>query len=397
MSKELSLQETGAMLLAAEKIVLCTHVSPDGDTLGSTLGLARFLLAQGKQVTVFCDDVINKSFSFFPGIELCERPVEGSKLQTDLLVVIDASSFDRIGLVSEVVEAKTLLNIDHHISNERFADYLYLDAKAAAVGEVMCDLFMAMQWPFDKEIATCFYTAISTDCGSFRYANTTPKTMRNAAKLLEYGVQPNEISDALDVRSRDTVEMLAKVLPSLTFAYEGKIAYLTITNDLYDKDVQTDSFVSYPRYIEGVDVAIMFKAVEPAVTRVSMRSKSVDVSAVAVAFGGGGHLHRRIRLPPLPPAGIRAEHSGGRLKYYQKAGQTAVCPELHFYGKSQDGKRQLTFVLFSISSRWRRTSRPAMRARPRSGGVPAARTPCGGNRSAKRPAPCPARLARWER
>lgn len=156
MSKELSLQETGAMLLAAEKIVLCTHVSPDGDTLGSTLGLARFLLAQGKQVTVFCDDVINKSFSFFPGIELCERPVEGSKLQTDLLVVIDASSFDRIGLVSEVVEAKILLNIDHHISNERFADYLYLDAKAAAVGEVMCDLFMAMQWPFDKEIATCF-------------------------------------------------------------------------------------------------------------------------------------------------------------------------------------------------------------------------------------------------
>lgn len=114
--------------------------------------------------------------------------------------------------------------------------------------------------------------------------------MRNAAKLLEYGVQPNEISDALDVRSRDTVEMLAKVLPSLTFVYEGKIAYLTITNDLYDKDVQTDSFVSYPRYIEGVDVAIMFKAVEPAVTRVSMRSKSVDVSAVAVAFGGGGHL-----------------------------------------------------------------------------------------------------------
>ena len=264
MSKELSLQETGAMLLAAEKIVLCTHVSPDGDTLGSTLGLARFLLAQGKQVTVFCDDVINKSFSFFPGIELCERPVEGSKLQSDLLVVIDASSFDRIGLVSEVVEAKTLLNIDHHISNERFAEYLYLDAKAAAVGEVMCDLFMAMQWPFDKEIATCFYTAISTDCGSFRYANTTPKTMRNAAKLLEYGVQPNEISDALDVRSRDTVEMLAKVLPSLTFAYDGKI--------------------------EGVDVAIMFKAVEPAVTRVSMRSKSVDVSAVAVAFGGGGHL-----------------------------------------------------------------------------------------------------------
>lgn len=290
MSKEISLQETGRLLLAAENIVLCTHVSPDGDTLGSTLGLARFLRQQGRQVTVYCDDVINKSLSFIPGIELCQRPEEGTRVQTDLLVVVDASSFDRVGLVSEAVEPKVMLNIDHHISNTRFAEYLYLDAKAAAVGEVMCDLFEAMHWPLDEEIAVCFYTAITTDCGSFRYANTTPKTMRNAAKLLEYGVQPNEISDCLDVRSRETVELLAKVLPSLGFAYEGKIAYITITNDLYDKDAQTDSFVSYPRYIEGVDVAVMFKAVEPEVTRVSMRSKTVDVADVALSFGGGGHL-----------------------------------------------------------------------------------------------------------
>lgn len=290
MSKEISLQETGAMLLAADDIVLCTHVSPDGDTLGSTLGLARFLLQQGKKVTVFCDDIINKGLSFIPGIELCRRPEEGSKVQTDLLAVIDASSFDRVGLVSDVVQPKALLNIDHHISNTRFADYLYLDAQAAAVGEVMCDLFEAMQWVMDEKTATCFYTAMYTDCGSFRYANTTPKTMRNAAKLLEYGVKPNEISDSLDVRSRATVELLGKVLPSLSFACDGKIAYLTITNDLYDKDAQTDSFVSYPRSIEGVEVAVMFKAVEPEVTRVSMRSKNVDVASVALEFGGGGHL-----------------------------------------------------------------------------------------------------------
>lgn len=290
MSKEINLQETGRMLLAAENLVLCTHVSPDGDTLGSTLGLARFLRQQGKQVTVFCDDDINKSLSFIPGIEMCERPEADSNVVTDLLVVIDASSFDRVGLVSEVVKPKAVLNIDHHISNTRFADYLYLDAEAAAVGEVMCDLFADMHWAVDKEIATCFYTAISTDCGSFRYANTTPKTMRTAAKLLEYGVQPNEISDCLDIRSRETVELLAKVLPSLSFACNGKIAYLTITNNLYNKDAQTDSFVSYPRSIEGVDVAVMFKAVEPEVTRVSMRSKKVDVASVALEFGGGGHL-----------------------------------------------------------------------------------------------------------
>lgn len=290
MSKKINLLETGNMLLAAQKVVLCCHVSPDGDTLGSALGLARFLEQQGKEVIVFADDHINKSLSFIPGIEKVQRPEEGVLVEADLFVVVDASSFDRVGICNEVVKAPVLLNIDHHISNTEFADYLYLDAEAAAAGEIMCDLFEAMGWEYDEAIATDFYTAITTDCGSFRYSNTTSKTMQRAAKLLDYGVKPNEISDMLDVRSRKTTELLAKVLPSLTFDYEGKVAHITITNDLYDKEAQTDSFVSYPRYIEGVEVAIMFKAVEPEVTRVSMRSSNVDVASVALSFGGGGHL-----------------------------------------------------------------------------------------------------------
>ena len=290
MSKKINLLETGNMLLAAQKIVLCCHVSPDGDTLGSALGLARLLEQKGKEVTVFVDDDINKSLSFIPGVDKVQRPEAGVIVEADLFVVVDASSFDRVGICNEVVKAPVLLNIDHHISNTEFADYLYLDAEAAAAGEIMCDLFEAMGWEYDEAIAVDFYTAITTDCGSFRYSNTTSKTMQRAAKLLDYGVKPNEISDMLDVRSRKTTELLAKVLPTLTFDYEGKVAHITITNDLYDKEAQTDSFVSYPRYIEGVEVAIMFKAVEPEVTRVSMRSSNVDVASVALSFGGGGHL-----------------------------------------------------------------------------------------------------------
>lgn len=290
MSKKINLLETGNMLLAAQKIVLCCHVSPDGDTLGSALGLARLLEQKGKEVTVFVDDDINKSLNFIPGIEKVQRPEAGVIVEADLFVVVDASSFDRVGICNEVVKAPVLLNIDHHISNTEFADYLYLDAEAAAAGEIMCDLFEAMGWEYDEAIAIDFYTAITTDCGSFRYSNTTSKTMQRAAKLLDYGVKPNEISDMLDIRSRKTTELLAKVLPSLTFDYEGKVAHLTITNDLYDKEAQTDSFVNYPRYIEGVEVAIMFKAVEPEVTRVSMRSSNVDVAKIALSFGGGGHI-----------------------------------------------------------------------------------------------------------
>jgi phosphoesterase RecJ-like protein len=290
MSKKINLLETGNMLLAAQKIVLCCHVSPDGDTLGSALGLARLLEQKGKEVTVFVDDDINKSLSFIPGVDKVQRPEAGVIVEADLFVVVDASSFDRVGICNEVVKAPVLLNIDHHISNTEFADYLYLDAEAAAAGEIMCDLFEAMGWEYDEAIAVDFYTAITTDCGSFRYSNTTSKTMQRAAKLLDYGVKPNEISDMLDIRSRKTTELLVKVLPSLTFDYEGKVAHITITNDLYDKETQTDSFVSYPRYTEGVEVAVMFKAVEPEVTRVSMRSSNVDVASVALSFGGGGHL-----------------------------------------------------------------------------------------------------------
>lgn len=290
MSKELTLQETGAMLMAAQKIVLCCHVSPDGDTLGSALGLYSYLNKQGKNITLFVDDVIGKSFSFLPGIEACQRPEEGQKLQADILCVIDASSYDRVGIVNQVVEAKALMNIDHHISNTHFADYLYLDTKAAATGEIMCMLFETMGWEMDQGIATDFYTAITTDCGSFRYSNTTSRTMQLAAKLLDYGVKPNEISDAMDVNTRENVELLGKVLPSLTFAFDDRVAYLSLTNELYNKDVSTDNFVSYPRYLEGVDVAIFFKAVEPEVTRVSMRSSKTDVAKIALKFGGGGHV-----------------------------------------------------------------------------------------------------------
>lgn len=290
--REISLREVGALLLAPEnkRIVLTVHVSPDGDCLGSALGLLHFLRRQGREAELLVDDDISLTFSFLPGIGLCRRPQAGELLRADLLCVLDASSLDRIGLTAQTVQAPVILNIDHHISNTRFADLLYLDAQAAATGEIMCDLFHAMGWQLDAEIALCFYTAISTDCGSFRFSNTSRKTMERAAELLDYGVNPALVSDNLDMKSAETVVLLGKVLSTLEFAHEGRIAHMSISHDLYDKDAQTDSFVNYSRYIYGVEVAVLFKAVEPAVTRVSMRSANVDVSLVAVGFGGGGHL-----------------------------------------------------------------------------------------------------------
>ena len=290
MSKNCTLEEIAALLLAQDKLVLCPHVSPDGDALGSTLALKMALEKAGKKVTVMVDDDVPKAFGFLPQIDCFVKPSDDEVVEADLLVVLDASSLDRIGKVAQAVKAKAVVNIDHHISNTQFADYLYLNTEAAATAEILCNLVEKLGITPDKDLATCLYTGIYTDCGSFRYANTTPGTMRAAAKLLEYGARPNEISDALGTNTRANIEMLGKVLQTLAFYNDGKISTLEINSDLYDKDVNTDNFISFARYIEGVDVAVLFKAVEPAVTRVSMRSQDTDVAAIALSFGGGGHV-----------------------------------------------------------------------------------------------------------
>lgn len=290
MSKRCSLQETADILTTANKIILCSHVSPDGDTLGSALSLMKALQKLGKEVIVTVDDEISKVYKFLPGIENFTRFDNDERINADLLVVIDASSEDRAGNVTKCVQADIMLNIDHHISNTGYADYLYLDTMAAATGEIIYELIGVLGTEIDIDMATCIYTALYTDCGSFKYSNTMPKTMRIAASLLELGVKPNDISDSMEIKPRSNIEMLTRVLETLKFDAAGKIAYISISNEMYNKDVDTDSFISYPRYIEGVEVAIMFKAVEKEITRVSMRSRNLDVSAIAIGFGGGGHL-----------------------------------------------------------------------------------------------------------
>lgn len=289
MSKELTVEATAKLLQNVKSIILASHIGPDGDTLGSTLALAEGLKQLGKNVQIMVDDKISFTYSFMPGITDYIFPQAGDKYEADLLVIIDASSLDRIGLVDECVEAKQVLNIDHHISNTRYAEYLLLNSMAAAVGEMMYVLLTEMQVKITPYIATNLYVAIATDSGYFKYSNTTPQTMRLAAELLELGVKPNDVSDCLEVKSQATINLLKVVLNTLTFYAEGKIATIEIDHEYYDKDVDTDSFIYYPRYIYGVDVAACLKAVEPDVTRVSMRAKSVDVSKIALSFNGGGH------------------------------------------------------------------------------------------------------------
>ena len=281
MSKNCSLSETGEILKAAQKLVIVSHVSPDGDTLGSALALMHSMRTLGKEVIMNVDDDISTVYSFLPGIKEYRRFAPEESVDADLLVIIDASSADRAGNAMKVVKPQAVLNIDHHKTNTRFASYLYLDSDAAATAEIIYSLLREMGIGITKDIATCIYEGIYTD--------TTSNTLRTAAELLNYGVNPSLISDNMEIKSRTQVEMLRKVLATLTFLKDGKIAYIEIAPELYDHNVDTDAFISYPRYVEGVEIAVLFKQVEDNLTRVSFRSKELDVAKIALSFGGGGH------------------------------------------------------------------------------------------------------------
>ena len=270
MSKNCSLAETGELLKTAKTLVIVSHVSPDGDTLGSSLALMHALRMLGKEVIMNVDDDISTVYSFLPGIDEYRRFGGDESVEADLLVIIDASSADRAGNAMDVVRSRAVLNIDHHKTNTRFADYLYLDSDAAATAEIIYSLLLEMGIGLTTDIATCIYEGIYTDTGSFKYSNTTSKTMETAAALLKYGVNPSLVSDNMELRSRSQVEMLRKVLETLTFLKDGKIAYIEIAPELYDHNVDTEQ-------------------VEDNLTRVSFRSKEIDVAKIALSFGGGGH------------------------------------------------------------------------------------------------------------
>lgn len=285
-----SSQEVRRILEQHDRIVLTAHVSPDGDAIGSLLAMQEWLEGLGKEVVVAVDDDIDDKFFFLPLAEQIRRP---DQVQTDaswLTVVLDATGMDRIGAADALAKGK-VLNIDHHISNLHFADWEYVRTDCAATGEILTELLEDWQAEFSPSMANALYMAIATDCGFFKFSNTTGHTLRMAALLVEAGAQPNVVSEHLEARSLAKLQALSEVLRHIELFGEGQVACLSFTPDLLQYTGEhTGSYIDYIRTIQGVDVAFTVKYVGPEETRVSLRSKRADVNAVASMFGGGGHV-----------------------------------------------------------------------------------------------------------
>ena len=286
---KIALDEAAKIIGDAQTIILTAHIRPDGDAIGSTLGLMHYLREQGKDARVLIDDEIPRIFNVLPGVEQIERPAEGQRYAADLLIVCDVE-LKRTGAVLDAVDAVRVLNIDHHVTNDEAAEYLYLNPDYAATCEIMHDLVRTMGGTFTLDVATCLYTGMATDTGFFRFSNTTPHTMRAAADLVEVGVRPNIISVAMEMKSYDEVMAQVRAIRNLEMFYDGKVAAVFIDEERAKEVTTTEGLLDKLRVIEGTQVVFFMKWLEKDTYRISMRSKGTNVSRIAQSFGGGGHV-----------------------------------------------------------------------------------------------------------
>ena len=286
---KITLDEAAKIIGDAQTIILTSHIRPDGDSIGSTLGLMHYLRARGKDARVLIDDDLPRIFKVLPGLEMIERPAEGVRYTADLLIVCDVE-LKRTGNVVSSVDAVRVLNIDHHVTNDEEAEYLYLNPDYAATCEIMHDLIGAMGGTFSLDVATCLYTGMATDTGFFRFSNTTPHTMRAAADLIEIGVKPNIISVAMEMKSYDEVMAQVRAIKNLEMFYDGRVAAVFIDEERAKEVTTTEGLLDKLRVIEGTQVVFFMKWLEQDTYRVSMRSKGTNVSRIAQGFGGGGHI-----------------------------------------------------------------------------------------------------------
>jgi phosphoesterase RecJ-like protein len=290
-----------AALVPGQRVCLTTHVNPDGDGLGSEVGMAHLLRARGLSVSITNPTPTPPRFRFLfdelPGVDHTPEAVKEIR-RADLLIVLDISDIGRLGMLAEAVRERGVPVgcIDHHVSQGSLPDGpRYVDPSAAATGELIFELATANDWPITKAAARGLYVALITDTGGFRFSNTQPRTLRIAAELLETGLDPESIY--LDVYARapeGRPRLFAEALQTLVVEPGVGLAWVTVPPGSIERlgvsSDDLDGVVEFPRSIEGVRMALLFREVSQGRVKVSLRSVgSVDVATFAKRFGGGGH------------------------------------------------------------------------------------------------------------
>lgn len=281
----------------AESIIIFSHVSPDGDTLGSNLALSLIIEKYfNKKVDTVFVGTLPLLYSYLPNYD---RFIDVQKIDLnkvyDLAIAVDVASKDRMVSGTVVYDnAKFNVNIDHHKTNNAYGGLNIIDGDAACVGIILYKMFKYLNLDITKDVARCIYTSLLTDTGGFKYENTTPETFMLAAELVKLGVSPTyEFRSCYETKPQSMVQFQAYVVSNTVFYNDGKIAFAKITRSDMSKFNATDEFtegiVEILRTSKNVEIAAILKETKEGYTKVSLRSKTVDLTPIVIGFGGGGH------------------------------------------------------------------------------------------------------------
>jgi phosphoesterase RecJ-like protein len=294
-------------LRQSQTVCVVGHIRPDGDCVGSQLGLTLALRNEGKKVVCWNEDRIPQKYEFLDRDGIIQKPRKG--MTFDCVVATDAASFERLGKVGRcIANRKLLINIDHHESNTRYADLNWVSAREPSAGELIFRLLKIAKWPITKRIADCLFTAVSTDTGSFQYPSTRPGTYHVAGELVRRGANLAKICDEVyQSYPLSRARLLRHVYSHFHLTYQDQIAYFWLKKADFTRtgahSSDSEGLIDHIRAIAPVVVACVFEELEPECTRISLRSKSekVNVNTIAAQFGGGGHpAAAGARIPGKP-------------------------------------------------------------------------------------------------
>jgi len=290
------LEQAAAAIAGAGDVALACHVGPDGDALGSMLGLAIAASNQGKKVVASFGSpfVVPPSLSFLP-TDLLVAPGD-FPASPELMVLLDAGSVERVGELAKNADAAgTVVVLDHHVTNSGFGDIAVIDPAAAATGEIVYDILQILGWEMTPDIALCLHTALVTDTGRFQYSNTTPRALRIAADLVAAGAQPSLIGrHVYEEAPFGYLKAAATALGRARLDSERGVVYTWLTDrDIEQSNVtwdDTETLIDLIRLAAEADTAVLAKGHSDGRVKVSLRSRGgTDVGALAAAMGGGGH------------------------------------------------------------------------------------------------------------
>ena len=278
----------------ANAVAISGHINPDGDAVGACYAMARCAAKMWKSVFVLLHDY-SEIFDCIPGAEFRFLGDAGS-LCPDVFISLDCGSKERLGKYAGVFDKSvTTINIDHHMSNTKFAQYNLIDETASSTCQILFTL-VSMYVPIDEETAAALYAGIVYDTGGFRHACTTPKTHEIAAMLLSIGFNHSDIYNRLmHIRSYKEARCFGRALCNIRLSEDGKIAYGGLSGEelaeLYATGKDLEGIAEYMLGVRGVEAAVFAYATDPENSKLSFRSVALDVGSIAKGMGGGGHVN----------------------------------------------------------------------------------------------------------